>query len=51
VHRNPLTVKLPDAQPLPETELIRFHSKTQTQFALLDTFKATMIASNEKERD
>jgi len=51
VHRNPLTVKLPDAQPLPESELIRFHSKTQTQFAQLDQLNSTMIASHEKDRD
>jgi len=51
VHRNPLTVKLPDAEPLPESELIRFNSVTQTQFALLDKFNPTMIASHEKDRE
>ena len=51
VHRNPLTVKLPDAQPLPEFELIHFHAKTRSQFALLDKFNSTMIASHEKEKD
>lgn len=51
VHRNPLTVKLPDAEPLPESELIRFNSVTQTQFALLDKLNPTMVASHEKDRE
>ncbi len=37
VHRNPRTVKLPDAQPIPKVELDRFVLSTQTLLARLNS--------------
>lgn len=47
VHRNPLTVKLPDASPLPKSEMARFKSSTAKQFAHLDLYSSTALAQNQ----
>ncbi len=47
VHRNPLTVKLPDASPLPKSEMARFKSATAKQFAHLDLYSSTVLAQNQ----
>lgn len=47
VHRNPLTVKLPDAAPLPKSEMQRFKSATAEQFARLDLYSSTVLAQNQ----
>lgn len=39
VHKNPRTVKLPKANPVPSTERARFDEHTQPLVALLDNFK------------
>jgi murein DD-endopeptidase MepM/ murein hydrolase activator NlpD len=44
VHRNPLTVKLPEAQPISEKFKADFLSKTQALLAQLDLFRATIVA-------
>jgi murein DD-endopeptidase MepM/ murein hydrolase activator NlpD len=44
VHRNPLTVKLPDASPLPKAEHERFALETQTLRATLDLLLAPRLA-------
>ena len=46
VHRNPLTVKLPAAKPLPEAEMNRFKSATSAQFARLDLYSSTLVAQH-----
>lgn len=46
VHQNPLTVKFPDAQPLPKSEIARFKSATVEQFARLDLYYSTVLAQN-----
>ena len=48
VHRNPLTVKLPDAKPLPKSEMARFKSATADQFAQLDLYSSTLLAQNKQ---
>ncbi len=48
VHRNPLTVKLPDASPLPESEMKKFRSATAEQFAQLDLHTSTALAQNQR---
>ncbi len=48
VHRNPLTVKLPDAKPLPKSEMVRFKSATADQFAQLELYSSTLLAQNKK---
>lgn len=47
VHRNPLTVKLPDASPLPKSEMARFKSATAEQFANLDLYPSTVLTQNQ----
>ena len=47
VHRNPLTVKLPDASPLPKSEMVRFKSATAEQFAHLDLYSSTVLAQTQ----
>ena len=47
VHRNPLTVKLPDASPLPKNEMQRFKTATAEQFARLDLYSSTVLAQNQ----
>ena len=44
VHRNPLTVTLPKPEPLPQAELARFRSQTQSQLAKLKALEATQLA-------
>jgi murein DD-endopeptidase MepM/ murein hydrolase activator NlpD len=44
VHRDPLTVTLPKAEPLPATELARFQRQSQPQLAKLKTLEATQLA-------
>jgi len=49
VHRNPLTVKLPDAAPLPKSEMQRFKSATTEQFARLDLYSSTVVAQSQSQ--
>ncbi len=51
VHRNPLTVELPDAQPLPATEMERFKYRTADQFAMLADFNNSLWASNQTQSE
>ncbi len=44
VHRNPLTVKLPDAEPIAKKYLQDFQLKTQSLIARLDTINRTLVA-------
>ena len=39
VHQNPRTVELPDAEPIPRTELARFNERAAPLLTLLDDFK------------
>ena len=39
VHKNPRTVKLPDAQPVPDSEIDRFSQRSIPLFSLLDNYK------------
>lgn len=41
VHRNPMTVKLPDADPIPKSEMARFKAATSTTLAQLETYQET----------
>ena len=43
-HKNPRTVQLPDADPVPGDELERFTSAAKPLFALLDSRKRTQLA-------
>ena len=49
VHRNPLTVKLPDAKPIKKAYLADFLSKSHILLAQLDLMKDTRLAFNEAE--
>ena len=44
VHQNPRTVRLPDADPVPEAELAHFSSTAEPLFAQLDSRKQTQLA-------
>lgn len=44
VHKNPRTVKLPDAQSIAGTEIPRFTDSTTQYFSLLDDFKQQQLA-------
>ena len=46
VHRNPMTVKLPDASPIAKTEMPAFKRRTETVLAKLESQKSTVLASN-----
>ena len=46
VHRNPLTVHLPDAAPLPKQYRDTFDNTSRPLLAQLDTLKRTMLALN-----
>ena len=48
-HRNPLTVKLPDAQPLPQIEMDRFRRVTRVMLAELDRYSGTILASSDSD--
>ncbi|HET7797943.1 MAG TPA: peptidoglycan DD-metalloendopeptidase family protein, partial [Nevskia sp.] len=43
-HRDPLSVTLPKAEPLPQVELARFYGQTQPMLAKLKTLEATQVA-------
>ncbi|MDD7805998.1 MAG: peptidoglycan DD-metalloendopeptidase family protein [Endozoicomonas sp. (ex Botrylloides leachii)] len=43
-HRNPVTVKLPDASPIPKKEIVRFKRHSQTMLAQLETASTTILA-------
>lgn len=45
-HRNPLTVKLPDAAPIPARYKAEFVQQSQQLLAQLDLFKRVQVASN-----
>ena len=47
VHRNPLTVRLPIAKPVPKKYLADFKSSTAPLFAKLDLLTRTQLAMNE----
>ena len=47
VHRNPLTVRLPIAKPVPKKYLADFKSSTAPLFAKLDLLTRTQLALNE----
>ncbi|WOG26726.1 OapA family protein [Endozoicomonas sp. 8E] len=49
VHRNPVTVKLPNASPIPKAEKARFMAFANKTMAQLEKHGATMLARNEKE--
>jgi murein DD-endopeptidase MepM/ murein hydrolase activator NlpD len=44
VHRNPLTVKLPDAEPLPKQYMADFNNQSQPLLTQLDLYRRTTIA-------
>lgn len=44
VHKNPRTVELPDADPVPQAELVHFSSTAKPLLALLDSRKQTQLA-------
>ncbi len=50
VHRNPLTVRLPDAAPLPRRYLAEFTASAKPYLAQLDLLRRSTLALNE-ERD
>ena len=45
VHRNPLTIKLPDAEPLPKREMVNFQQVTKVMLAELEKHSATLLAA------
>lgn len=47
VHRNPLTVALPKAEPLPKKHRANFKNQAQPLLAQLDTLQRTAVAINE----
>jgi murein DD-endopeptidase MepM/ murein hydrolase activator NlpD len=44
VHRNPLTVKLPDAEPLPKKYMADFNNQSQPLLTQLDLYRRTTLA-------
>jgi murein DD-endopeptidase MepM/ murein hydrolase activator NlpD len=48
VHRDPLTVKLPDAEPLPEEYLADFKAKTGPLLSQIDTYRRVALAQIEQ---
>ena len=46
VHRNPLTVPLPQAAPLPKSELSAFKQQAGERLAMLEGFRQTQLAQN-----
>ncbi len=46
-HRNPLTVKLPDAAPIPEKYKAEFMAQSRQLLAQLDLFKRVQVAANQ----
>ena len=51
VHRNPLTVKFPDASPLGRTYMADFSSKAAPYLARLDLLNRSTIAFNTPQGD
>ncbi|MGI9280036.1 MAG: OapA family protein [Endozoicomonas sp.] len=51
VHRNPVTVKLPDASPIPKSERARFMAFSSKTMAQLEKHSSTMLARNEEESE
>jgi len=47
VHKNPLTVKLPEAKPIAKDERSAFKSTASTLLAQLETYQATTLASSQ----
>lgn len=47
VHRNPLTVKLPDSQPVPTFYRADFEQQVSLRMAQLDSFRRITVAANE----
>jgi murein DD-endopeptidase MepM/ murein hydrolase activator NlpD len=47
VHKNPVTVKLPHADPVPKSERASFMSTSQALMAQLETYSSTQVASAE----
>ena len=47
VHRNPLTVRLPDAQPVPKRYRLDFETKTRPLLAQLELLSQTRLAAND----
>nr|WP_245635144.1 peptidoglycan DD-metalloendopeptidase family protein [Marinobacterium profundum] len=47
VHKNPVTVKLPHADPVPKTERASFQATSQALMAQLETYSKTQVASAE----
>lgn len=47
VHRNPITVKLPDASPIPKKELASFKAEASKVLAMLEKESGTMLAKSE----
>ncbi|MCW8919793.1 MAG: peptidoglycan DD-metalloendopeptidase family protein [Gammaproteobacteria bacterium] len=45
-HRNPLTVKFPDAAPIPKAQQKAFRQQTQQLLAQLDLFRRVQVAAN-----
>ena len=46
VHRNPITVKLPDAQPIAKKEMASFQKRADLMVARLEKYDRTLLASN-----
>mgnify|MGYP001824281249 CR=1 FL=1 len=44
VHRNPLAVKLPAAEPLPKKYMADFNTHSETLLSQLDLYRRTTIA-------
>lgn len=44
VHRNPLTVPLPRAEPVPDSEMARFNAQAERYMAQIDTIRRTQTA-------
>ena len=47
VHRNPLTVPLPQARPLPKAEMKKFRPQAKEMLVQLETFAETQLASKQ----
>ncbi|UTW10923.1 OapA family protein [Marinobacterium rhizophilum] len=47
VHKNPVTVKLPHADPVPKSERASFQATSQALMAQLETYSKTQVASAE----
>lgn len=46
-HRNPVTVKLPDAQPIARKEMARFQKHAGLMISRLEKYSSTLLASND----